>query len=317
MKSLIALFLFLLPVTALAATPFSGLVLTLKPEIPRPGETVTISALSVDRDLNALEFIWKVDGKEVADDIGVTSIQVTTPVIGSSSIISVSVIGGGKVYAEEQVELRPAALYLESDAKSSVPPFYIGKRLPGPQSTVVFSAVPDFVRSDGTRLTPSDLFYEWRVNGALKIKPTLGKSSAEFDAPFFNKPFTVSVSAYSKGGALRAEDAAFIVPTDSDLVIYETSPLGGVLDQHAVRDTYTLTAEEVTLTAFPLFVKNPSDIKFSWLLNKSPVDLPPGDTHTVTFRKTAEGSGSYNVSASFSNPVRFLERGVRSFLLQF
>lgn len=316
MRILLAIALFF-PVALFAATPFSGLRLSTSPEVPRPGGQVTITAVSVDRDVNALEFIWSVDGKKVADAVGQTTLTISTPPVGASAEVTVETLLNGRPYANESVFIQPAALYIESDAKSSVPPFYIGKRLPSPQGSVTLSAVPDFVLQNGTRLTPSDLFFEWRVNNVQKIKPTLGKSSAVFPIPFFNRPFAVSVTAYTRDGSLRAQESTLVVPASPSIVIYETSPLGGILDQHAVTDSYTLPAEEVTLAAYPLFTVNRADIVFKWLLNGSQVELPAGDTHTVTFRKTAAGTGSYGVESTFSHPTRFLERASRSFLLQF
>lgn len=313
----LAIALLVTPLTLYAAVPFSGLILSQQPQVARPQSEVTITATSIDRAVDVLEFIWKVDGEIVANQIGLASLTVTAPAVGDSIIVSVEVRSGGRTYASETLVIRPAALYLESDGKSSVPPFYIGERLPAVQGRVVFTAIPNFVLENGARLSPNDLLFEWRVNGIQKIKPALGKSSAEFEVPFFGKPFTVAVTAYSRDGTLRAEESSFVIPTAPDIVVYESSPLSGILDQRAVHDQYLLKSEEVTLVAYPLFTRNSEDIELNWSLNNSPVELPENESRSVTFRKTAEGSGAYQVGVAFSNPLLFLERASRAFLLQF
>lgn len=312
---LVGLLFLLSPHSGFAA--FSGLYLSHSPEIVQPRKPVVVTASVVDRSESNLEYTWSVDGKVVANAAGQTSLEVIAPEAGIELEVSVEVRDGMRVYATERLLLRPATLYLESDATSSAPPFYIGKRLPSPQGEVTFSAIPNFITSNGTRLPADSLLYEWRVNGAQKIKPSLGKSSATFTVPFFNKPFTVTATASSRDGTLRAQESTLVTPASPDVVVYEMSPLSGILDQRAVRNEYLLTTEEVTLLAYPLYTKNVADIAFNWSLNGFLVDLPDGDSRSVTFRKTAEGSGSYRVSVDFSNPLLFLERAARSFLLQF
>ena len=317
MKLVLAAIILSLPFSAFAAQTFSGLVLSAKPEIARPGDRVLITATTVDRDAYALSYTWKVDGTVVADEVGRTSLSVTAPQAGDSTVISVEAWDGAHKYATEEFVIRPASLFLEWEAKSAMPPFYIGKPLVGPQGSIVVSAVPLFIRENGSRVSPQDVIFEWRIDGKLYDRPMLGKSSAEVALPFFNRPFVVRASASTRDGSLRADGETLIVPAQPDIVIYETSPLGGIIDQDAVGTEHTLKAEEVTLTAYPLYTTNTSNLQFAWRLNGQLVESDTESPRTVTFRKTGEGQGNYTVQTAFTNSTLFLERAARSFLLQF
>lgn len=307
--------LLLIPYFSLAA--FSGLVLSQTPEVPTPGTDVRVTATVIDRDVSQMAFTWTVDGEVVLDAVGQTSLTVVAPQPGDERVVSVEARDAQGVYATESLRIAPAALYLEWEGRSSAPPFYIGKRLVGPMATVVVSAVPNFVYASGSRAETRDIFFDWRVNGEQRIKPTLGRSSASFDLPLFNRPFLIEVTASTRDGRLSGKERVAIIPTNPKIVVYETSPLGGLLDRSAVVGTLPFREAEVTLTAFPLYGERRDLLSFAWSLNRSPIETVEGASHTVTFRKTGEGEGRYSVETSYENPLRFVERATHSFLLQF
>lgn len=314
-RTLLILALLLLPNFSYAA--FSGLILSQKPEVPVPGSEVLITASSIDRDVMQLEFVWSVDGKKVAQAVGQTTLTVAAPQVGERMSVVVEAREQGRAYGAQELVIQPAALYLEWEGRTSVPPFYTGKRLASPQTSVVISAIPHFVYPNGARENAENIFFEWRVNGSLRYTPTLGKSSATLDLPLLNKPFFVTVTGVSRDGSLKGQGNIVVSPVTPEVVVYETAPLGGLLDRRAVTKALQFQGEEVTLTAYPLYASPREALTFEWLLNRSTVETEEGRSHTITFRKTGSGSGSYTVEASYRNPARFLERAAHSFLLQF
>lgn len=316
MRWIISFALILLPATALAAT-FSGIALTTSPEVPAPGSPVTVTATVVDRDPFTLEYRWTVDGEETLRGVGQKSITVTAPAVGESLRVRLEASDGNGPYGSNEITLTPSAVYLEWDARTSAPPFYIGRHLSSGQSPVVVTATPYVLKSNGERYSSSELFFEWRVDRKLQGSPVLGRTTVSIDPPFYNRAFVVSVLVYPKNKTAQATALTLITPQAAALVVYETAPLGGILDHRAITDSLSFSTQEVTLSAYPLRAAERSLLNFTWSLNDSPVEVDEQAPHTVTFRKTGDGEGSYTVRAEYVNPQRFLEKAARRFLLQF
>lgn len=311
----IATVLLVTPVTSLAA--FSGLVLSQSPEIARPGEDVTVRATVVDRAPASLEYLWSVDGELKKRSVGDPTFTTPTPQVGGAISISVEVRDRGMVYAEESLIVRPGGVHLEWEARGSVPPFYIGRSLLAPHTRLVVTAIPNIVTSDGKLIPKKDLLFGWKVNGAIQSPVGSGTEQLSFTLPVLSKPQVITATVETRDGALRAENSVFVPVVAPRLVVYEVSPLGGLLDRSAVRETYSFRETEVTLRAYPLYVVNPDESVVSWSLNGGALSAPEEDPYTITFRKTEEGEGSYEVRLGIQGVARFLERASYAFLLQF
>lgn len=311
----IATVLLWVPVTSLAA--FSGLVLSQSPEIARPGENVTVRATVVDRAPASLEYLWSVDGELKKRSVGDATFTTPAPQVGSAISINVEVRDRGMVYAEESLIVRPGGVHLEWEARGSVPPFYIGRSLLAPHTRVVVTAIPNIVTESGELVPKKDLLFGWKVNGVLQSRVGSGTEELSFDLPVLSKPQVVTSIVETRDGSLRAENSVFIPVATQRLVVYEVSPLGGLLDRSAVREAYPFRETEVTLRAYPLYVVNPDESLVSWSLNGSALTAPEEDPYTITFRKTEEGEGSYEVRVGIRGIERFLERASYAFLLQF
>ena len=177
--------------------------------------------------------------------------------------------------------------------------------------------IPNFVTQSGSSVSAKDIVFEWKINGTQAARPSLGRTSHSFSPTLLGKPQVVTVIATSKDGLLRAQESVVIPVTNPSVLVYESSPLGGILDRNAVSATHPFTEAEVTLTAYPLYVLNSDAVDFGWNLNGNPIETGEGAAHTITFRKTGEGTGTYDVEVGFSGVQRFLEQSAQSFLLQF
>ncbi len=99
--------------------------------------------------------------------------------------------------------------------------------------------------------------------------------------------------------------------------MYENVPLLGIRFDRSVSGAFPFPENEVSFTAFPLFVTNPNTLSYQWSIDGEPFDVDPQKPRDVTFRKVASGSGSDAVLFSFSNPDSFIEHAENAFTLTF
>jgi len=117
---------------ALAQIPQLGnqLQLDVRPQAPRPGDTVSITAQSFSADVNRSNFTWSVNGKVIKRGLGENKIEFRTGEAGSVSVVRVIVETPTLGTLSSELTLRPARVNLIWEADSYTPPFYQGKALP-------------------------------------------------------------------------------------------------------------------------------------------------------------------------------------------
>ncbi len=313
---ILAAFLVLLPLPTFAAFTIPTLAptidISLNPESPGPRQTVSVRAENVSA---GATFVWRVNGSVVDQGVGVRGTTVTTGPLGSETTVSVSVTDGGVSKGEKSMTLRPAEVDLVWEGNTYTPPFYLGRPLMNPSSSVRLMAVPHLVVG-GVRVGASDLVYTWYMNGSQTPLITgYGKSMINVTAPQFINPFSVTVRAATRDGATVAEQEAVIEPTLPDIVVYEQAPLLGTRFERAIEDTFTLADEETTFVAYPLHIGNVDSPAYAWSLNGDEV---AGDTpREITFRRQGEGSGAYSVEFSLENTRALFERASKEFVIRF
>lgn len=302
-----------LPLVAFAA-PLEGVLITTKPENPGPGAAVTVTATLLDGDKSGAVYSWLVDNELVYEAVGAHTFVVEAPALGKSRSVRVLVNG---VEQNDPLILEPAQVTIEWEAAAPVPPpFYIGRPLVAAQGQVRAHAVTELIRPNGTRVPSSEIKYTWRINGtALARNSGFGAESITTKPPFYDNPFILSVIAESRDG-LRAESGAVIRPAAPDIVVYEVTPLGGLLNHKAIGNAYPFATDEVTFIAYPLNVSSPA-LDYEWSLNGATITNNSSDPRTAIFKKTGAGTGSHNIGVSFSNQSAFLDQLRYSFLLHF
>jgi hypothetical protein len=288
--------------------------LTVSPENPEPGQAVRVTATTIGSDSRDTIFTWLVDDEIVKEGIGASTLDTTAPVSGLTK--SIRVVTNGTERARPLI-LRPARVSLEWEALTERPPFYIGRPLVGGQGSIRVAAFAEFIGPNGALIPPTDIRYTWRQRGqTLSTLSGYGRDTVTLTTSFFSEPFSVSVEATTRSGA-RATKNIQITPAALDVVIYETSPLGGTLDNRAITDVFNFTANEVAFIAYPLNASRPESLTYSWQLNGSPITLNTDDPRRAVFKKTGEGTGQFEVGVTLENPNSFLDLARRSFLLQF
>lgn len=300
----------LIPLLLLMAHPAyaADLILTVTPQAPQPGEIITVRAQVPREDQDAL-FSWTVDGTEVASGFGQSSVQVPMPELGTSVEVQVRVDGEERA---DPLILRPQRVTIEWEGLSTRPPMYMGRPLFMPRGEIRAHAVAELITARNTRIPNTEIKYTWSINDAPLRESGYGKDTVRIAPPVFNRPFTLNVRAETRSG-LIAEDTVSLSASLPSLMVYELSPLRG-LTEHAVRSEIALRSSEVTFIAYALYA--PTELIYSWTLNRQPVTVSGDDPRVVTFRRTGEGIGQYQIGVNAQNGQPFGSYN-RSFLLNF
>ncbi len=306
-RAVLALFL-LLPVSV-SATALDT-VITATPKNPEPGARVELTASPRGYDPTLARFTWLVDDEEVASGIGRTTASLVAPALGEASVVRVIVNDEERA---SPLTIRPTRVTIEWEGIAERPPLYVGRPLFSGQGFVRAVAVPELVSSNGVPIPGNQIRYTWSQNGNRIRGPEFGASSIVVEPIFYNRPFSLTVEA--TGGGLTAAHTVVLQAADPDIVVYEQSPLLGLLDHRAVEGTYDFAASEVSFIAHALHTT--SGLTYRWSLNGEPIIIAEGDPRVAVFKKTGAGAGAYTVGIEVGNPSSFLEEVRRAFLLQF
>lgn len=299
----VGLLLFAQPVFA------ADLLLSASPEAPRPAETVTVSA-TVRGNPEAQLFSWTIDDTEVARGYGVTKLEVVMPDLGDSVTVRVAI---NDEELASSIVLRPQRVTIEWEGDSLRPPTYSGRPTFTAQGIVRLYAIAEVINPRGERIVENDIRYVWSVNGGRLRESGYGQSSITITPPFFNRPFTVSVRAESRSG-LVGRDEIELQAQKPRVTVYELSPLLGILSQKTVSETATFSQPEVTFIAYPSTTA--AGYGYTWSLNSETVEVAGDDPRIITFRKTGEGAGIYQIGFRAESGLPF-DTFVTSFLLNF
>lgn len=281
----------------------SAVVISITPANPRPGETVTLRALSSLYDLSNSDIVWRVDGAIVAEGAGEVETKITVGKIGTAINVQVSIFSED-VAASGSARIVPARIDLLWEADSYVPVFYKGRALPSVGTSIKVLAIPHLLRADGTSIPSNQITYTWRKNGTvLGSLSGRGKSSITTAAPFLFDSDTISVEAMAADKSVSATEFVRINTVEPRLRLYQNHPLFGRLQHQALLATTFIPEDEMTFEAIPYFanVKSLRDksLSYDWEVNRTPVVIDPDAPQSIT------------INANSSTGVALIELGVQ------
>lgn len=297
------------------------LVLTVTPTYPRPQEIVLVTVDSFSIDVQRAAISWFVNDTLQQQRDGGVRFQFTAPPLGESAKIDVVAQIGSTVTETAQVIIRPVSAELLWQAHAYAPPFYLGKKLPSVGSDVSVEAIPHFIEEDGRQLRTDELLYTWYVDGTL-LKEVSGKGRSAVIVSQTKPVQTLSVEALIESSDKSlSHRARVIIPMRSpEVLVYENSPLLGILFHTAVEDSYQLTTQETKFIAFPFFMslsnRNDSHILYSWMLDNEPIALGD-DRGGITVNHSGEGSGVVKITTTVNNVRDIFQRDSAEFSIEF
>lgn len=281
------------------------------PAKPAPYQltTVIIESFSVNLDRSSISWFLNNNLAKEASNQKTFSFKTGGPGSTSNILIAVKTFEGEVI--QETINIRPATVDVLWEAESYTPPFYKGKSLYPFQGTVKVVALPNIVTSGGGTIAAKNLIYNWKVDGHPATDASgYGKSFILFKGDVPLKPATISVEVSSVDQSYVAEGGTTLTPVQPGVILYEDSPLLGILQNRALFGNVTLREEEIKIVAIPYFVgvtdRERSGLTYNWRLNNQKI-TGSLDKSALSFRQEKEVAGSAAVSLEVSNPRKIFQ----------
>lgn len=275
------------------------LTISLSPQYPRPYQTVTVTPQSTAFDLTGSSITVTANGTVVHTGTGAERTNVTVGGPGSATTIVVRAVHDGQTYTK-QVVVRPADVALIIEPAGTAHPFYRGGVALSSEGRLRIVAMPDIRTSAGTRLSPDNLVYTWRLGEQiLEAQSGIGKSTLTATAPVRYRDTTITLTVTSPDSAYVAQARTVVSPSDPFVHIYRSDPLLGPLFDTALSGTIAMNGEEQTFRAVPYFFASAPAL--TWSVNGS----ASGGEKDITLRSTGSGAGSASLTASARQAATF------------
>jgi len=316
--SLFTLFLFLLPpMPVQGQTTFdltslgNPISLNTIPRTAQPNSTVEIRVESFSLDLNRSTISWFVNNELEGRGKGQTSITLPTGDSGTRMVVEARVESDTGRDLSTSIIIQPASVDLIWEAPSYTPPFYKGKSLLGPSSSVKIVAIPNIQSTTGATITNNDLIFTWKQGSrVLGNQSGRGMDSITLSGYVFFKPLDVRVEIVSIDSGISATNRISIPSVSPFVMFYENHPTQGVRLEESFGETFPLRNEEVTLIAHPYFFDTNTrskSVSYGWKVNKEQIDNPSDDQSLITLRPTG-GSGRAVVEISLKHNTHVLQQ---------
>ena len=272
----------------------SKISLKMEPGYPKPHENVHFVLESFSTDLNMATVQWFVDGKPVKSGKALLEFDVTVGGLGSKTEVRAAVASTNIGSLPVTVTLQPAQVDLIWQSHSYTPAFYRGKAYLTQKSGALIVAMPSFITTSGVLLDPQDLIYTWTVDTVVKGDKS-GRWKNTFrvdDVSIVRGDKMVQVLVKAPSTALAASQTIIVAMEMPILAFYEHDPLEGIKYNRALKGTYKLVNEEVTIEAVPYFFSTPyketAELSYGWNLNGKAIETQETKHGAVTLRQTGE-----------------------------
>lgn len=272
--------------------------LSVNPTYPTPYGQATVSVQSTSLDLSASTMVASVNGTQVYQgDVRPFSITIGAP--GAATTVKVTVTNGGTNYSES-LSVTPGDVALVLEPQSSAPALYKGEPLIPMAGSVRAVAVPNFHTAAGTPIDPNTLSYVWTVDGTtFQNSSGIGRSSVLVAVPAIQyRQSTVSVVVKTTNGAEVGSASADITGNQPIVRMYQSDPLLGVLFDHALGSTFSISGSEISFFGVPFsFSSSGGGPALSWSVGGSQAQTGS----SLTLRPQGSGAGSAALSFTATN----------------
>jgi hypothetical protein len=287
-----------LPFKARAASS-SSILVNMSPENPAPNENVNITLNSYANNLDSVLISWSVNGKNISSGIGKKTFSLNAPNAGgNTSVVATIALPDGTVNAN--ITIKPSAMILLWQAKDSyVPPFYKGKAMPSPESSVRIIAMPEIKSVD-----PKNMTYSWKRDYTNNVDGSgYGKNSFTFVTDYLDDSSNVSVVASTTDQKYSSQANISVSNYKPQIIFYRNDINMGTLWEQALSNGYRIVSDEI-LEAAPYFI-SPSDIRipilnWNWSINDG--SIASGNRKNLLPLKVQGGvSGSSIIKLNIEN----------------
>lgn len=146
------------------------------PNIPEPGEKVTITLESFSVNLTDSNIRWFAKGQVIKEGEGVNSITFIAP--NESLTLAVQIMTPERTEIIKSITISASSVDMLWEAPDTyAPPFYKGKSLPGPESLVKFVGIPSATPTFGQNGTKQVSFIWQKDSQVIGSSNGKGKDS--------------------------------------------------------------------------------------------------------------------------------------------
>lgn len=316
---LICVFIFGIP-TAYTAAQFSGDILgdavsiTLEPQYPSPGETVTATLDDYSINSSGATIDWYFDGIEIPNAKGRRTITFTADSNGRSSTIEVKLLFTNRPTQSATRTIKPIYLDLIVEPQTFTPVFYKGRALPVHGSLVNLTAL---IYNAAGVISTAGYSYSWQLNdtsvygGAQK-----DNNRAQITIPY-GLDSLVTVSVQDATGAIIARRLVAIPSVPVEVEFYEVSTLYG-LSHKAIGETLNLVGNSSTIRAVPYYLDDRarnSQLFSEWSIDGRKNQTISSDPFEINLERT--GQGSARIGFKVRNLTELIQGDEASFQVQF
>ena len=282
----------------------SAVSITSSPSSPSPGQKFTVTAGTPSTDKNTTTFTWTVDGKRRADlsGMGKNSFELTAGEVGSLTRVSVTATQAGKPIGASALNIRVSDLSLVWVAETLVPQWYKGKALPSPGSIVSVAAIPQ-IMVGGKTISPKNLIYQWGLDDEEKTRVGVGEDIFRIKTSDLPRSLHhVTLTVEDTGRTVKKSGEIFIEPLAPRLVIYHSTPLGGVDPRSAQSFFFIKLRGLVDFVAEPFFfpVKSRNELSFRWSVAGLDATGAPENPHVLTLDTSQRQPGEVPIETVVS-----------------
>lgn len=291
----------------------------LKPEFPGAFQNISIKLDSNTVDLNHYPIEWTVNGVSMQKGIGLRDFKITSGDYGSSLKI-VAIINLGRTVLQKTIVVSPQdATLLWEAIDSYVPPFYRGKKMPGRESLIEISGIPNFKNSaDSTKL--NDAVYLWtrNKNRVLGVGG-YAKDSLIIEQNRLRNVEEITADITSVSGNITARKT-ITIPTINPEIHWYTKDTFNYRRLASADRGLRIASGDTNLIAEPYFfsLKNSiADFTFQWKINNETIYLDPNAPNNELLVKNPEQTGQASFQVLVNNPKTFLQSASKTVALYF
>lgn len=280
------------------------------PTKPNIGDTINIEAQMYGTDIAGANFTWKISGKNFKEGVGANRISFT---LSEKTKVELKIITSKGVSIEKSFEFDPKKVIIIWESKTYTPPFYKGKSLYTPESSLILNAIN---LDQENPLTNKYNNYTWKIDSTVKGKESgVGYSSFLYQGDILSTEplFKVTLSGITsftdkqnnKNNVFINEALLRVQTLPSEIVSYEKSPLLGVLFNKTIKSQYNLNKSETTIVSYPLYYSLSSSFSgiYNWYINGVQID---NSLNELSFKKKKDNERS-TLSLEIKNIASILQ----------
>lgn len=293
------------------------LSIDISPEVPHPGEKVTITVSAYGGiDVNSSIINWIVDGKSALNGVGKKSFSFYPTGNGKVTNVEMHVKPQYGPEVVRSFKFNPSEVDILWQADTYTAPFYKGKALYTPQADVQFVAMPNITKKNGTKIQPQNTVYKWELNYTADAENSgYAVNYYNFTGSILAKPTHVRVTAYdpldNSSTGVGSLDIENIQPI---LLMYEIHPTFGPLFNTAAVGSFSFNQDDIELGAYPYFYStvNKKDVSYEWSINSIKLSNVAEHQDFLVLQKLKQEAGRSTVAVSASNGDKVLQQAKTS-----